>query len=228
MHRQSPVVHYWTISEITCNKNCCLCQFSNDSDYLFSISITDITELLPLYWKVHFLPAVFNLKHFSSYLIWTFFIFLVKPCRAKADALKRTLTHLKILTHFSRKSNALTNYAFQKSQSSPEYVYCLDSGESGEENRAGCYVKCGFPNTARVVNRIDISTRAAAQIATAVLEDIGDNTVITRKKIRCELARVLINSRKKIQQEEIICKILLYWTFLWQCFFTIICKILLY
>ena len=28
---------------------CCLCQFSNDSDYVFSISITDITELLSLY-----------------------------------------------------------------------------------------------------------------------------------------------------------------------------------
>ena len=24
--------------------NCCMCQFSNDSDYVFSISITDITE----------------------------------------------------------------------------------------------------------------------------------------------------------------------------------------
>ena len=32
------------ISEIKCNKNCCLCQFSNNSDYVFSISITDITE----------------------------------------------------------------------------------------------------------------------------------------------------------------------------------------
>ena len=31
------------ISEIKCNKNCCLCQFSNDSDYVFSISIIDIT-----------------------------------------------------------------------------------------------------------------------------------------------------------------------------------------
>ena len=65
VHRQSHVVHYWTISEIKCNKNCCLCQFSNDSDYVFSISITDITDLLSLYWNVHLLPSIFNLKHFS-------------------------------------------------------------------------------------------------------------------------------------------------------------------
>ena len=32
-----------------CNKYYCLCQFSNDSDYVFSICITDITELLSLY-----------------------------------------------------------------------------------------------------------------------------------------------------------------------------------
>ena len=49
VHRQSPVVHYWTASEIKYNMNCCLCQFSNDSDYVFNIIIIDITELLSHY-----------------------------------------------------------------------------------------------------------------------------------------------------------------------------------
>ena len=44
VHRQSSVVHYWTILEIKCNKNCCLRQFSNDSDYVFRISIISIID----------------------------------------------------------------------------------------------------------------------------------------------------------------------------------------
>ena len=75
MHLQSPVVHYWTVSEIECNLNCCLWQFSTDSDYVFSISITDITELLSLYSKVHLLPSVFNLSTLGFTWYKRFFIF---------------------------------------------------------------------------------------------------------------------------------------------------------
>ena len=45
VHRQCPVVHYWTILEIKYNKNSCLCQFSNDSDYVFRISIISIIDI---------------------------------------------------------------------------------------------------------------------------------------------------------------------------------------
>ena len=104
VRRQSPVVHYWTISEIKCNKNYCLFQFSNDS----------VLVLLTLLSYYHFIEKFICYLQFltesTSAFTWyeRFFIFFVKLCRAKADALKRTLTYL---THFSRKNNARTNYA---------------------------------------------------------------------------------------------------------------------
>ena len=64
-----------------------------DSDYVFSISITDLTELLSLYWKVHLLLSVFNFGTLAFTWYERFFTSFVKPCRANADALKRILTH---------------------------------------------------------------------------------------------------------------------------------------
>ena len=40
------------------------------TEYYYYHFITDIADLLSLYWKAHLLPPVFNLKNFSFYLIY--------------------------------------------------------------------------------------------------------------------------------------------------------------
>ena len=62
------------------------------------------------YWILHMLSSIFN----SNILLFTrynfFFICFQKPRKANSDRLKRTLTYEKILTLFSRKNIARTNY----------------------------------------------------------------------------------------------------------------------